>query len=781
MVSTPTAMRDRLRPSRTGNPWRSLLPGRRADLAWALAAPAVVLVAACLPLLAARDFYFRDDTEIGAYPIWVRLGTLLRAGEWPLLEPSSWMAGNLAAEGQWGLFSPITLGISLLSTFSDSAVAFSTAVKLFFLCVAALGVHRLARSYGVRAPLAFAAGVAVPLNGFTLYMDAPSWVTGLITWSLLPWAWTSLRRTVLRGASPLPFLLLAYLIVTIGYFHGFLALGVVIIAVGADRLASRDWSAARAIVLAGVFCLLVAVAVYLPGVLTADVTVRDSEMVRNSGWLAGEVTGLLSSPSPTGMYRVSAWWGPWTNAPLMYTAWFLPVVALVPWSRLRGRLRDLTDLAVVGVVATLVVVGPSELGPLRFPVRVMPYVALALVVGVVVLLDRGLEGRPSGRALGVAAGWVLVASFLGWSQRPETLGAITLTSAAALLLGVTAVWWLCRSRARASWSLTAVAGVLAVGTVAATAAQSYLYPASSLPHFDMPGQLADYRTQLPDAVNDVVVVGRPSAPSEEEYETRFDAESRPPRSPDVGQRWQETLTGNSWLLSGASVQNTYSVIQHEQYAELMCMNHRGDTCPELTQRLFQAQPRVFQPLVDLLAVDTVHIVKRDVPLELRASPPDGWSVVHDSPATVTWIRDEPRGPAGGVVWSSDGTTVTELARSDRTVRLRVEAVPDDGGRVVLSRLAWPGYEVEGGSLREPLNGYLLDVDLAGAESGDVVTVSFSPPGWAAVQACLVLSVLLAVGWTAAHRWARPHTRRQRPSPAVPVGAASSRAELVLER
>jgi hypothetical protein len=65
----------------------------------------------------------------------------------------------------------------------------------------------------------------------------------------------------------------------------------------------------------------------------------------------------------------------------------------------------------------------------------------------------------------------------------------------------------------------------------------------------------------------------------------------------------------------------------------------------------------------------------------------------------------------------------------QTVRLRVDHVPATGGRVVLSRLAWPGYRTDAGHLADPVDGYLLTVELPASATGRVVTVQFRPPGW----------------------------------------------------
>ena len=63
---------------------------------------------------------FRQVAYFGAL---YHLGELLRAGQWPLLDPSAWNGGNFAVEGQWGLLSPLSLVISVAASYTADAVA----------------------------------------------------------------------------------------------------------------------------------------------------------------------------------------------------------------------------------------------------------------------------------------------------------------------------------------------------------------------------------------------------------------------------------------------------------------------------------------------------------------------------------------------------------------------------------------------------------------------------------------------------------------------------------
>ena len=114
--------------------------------------------------------------------------------------------------------------------------------------------------------------------------------------------------------------------------------------------------------------------------------------------------------------------------------------------------------------------------------------------------------------------------------------------------------------------------------------------------------------------------------------------------------------------------------------------------------------------------------------------------------------------AGGVTWTGDGTRVDTVAQSDTSVTLRVEEVGSDP-RVTLSRLEWPGYQVDGAALADPVRGYLLTVDLTEARPGDLVTVTFRPPGFAVEVAAAILAGLLLIGWPVARLMERRRLSR----------------------
>jgi hypothetical protein len=696
-----------------------------------------VLVLSLIPLIFHGRFYFQDDTENGAYGVWYHLGESLFQGKVPVLNPSVWSSGNYIAEGQWGTWNPLVMLFGLLAYVSPNAVVLTTALKVAMLVLAGVGTFVLARSYTLSPEWAFIAGIAVPLNGFTMYFDAPSWVTGALVWAIFPFFWAQLRQLMLGKRNPFWAFVTGYLIVTVGYVAGTVAIGFILLAVGIEALVRKAWWPAARIALTGISIGLVAVVVFLPGVLTAAVTTRGTTGIWNDDYMSIDFTSLLLAPIATAYPQLLSWWwsGTAATSPAAYIAWFLPAIAFVSWIKFKKLSSDLRDLFFFLAASAAFVLLPTTIGPLRYPARFMPYVALAAVLLVVVALARSSQPSISRGSLLFALGLVVLGSYLGWSQAPWRYFTIALC-AALIVAGLVSMRWLLNHPEVAShkWNKFGLPAIslLAIGVLLATTATTVLQhrttARSGLSIANQPEDVSTYKGVLEGVQNDVIVVGDPL-----DY-------------PQDKATWEETLMANAWYLSDANVVNRYQLVGFSKLNELLCLRYLGGTCPELAEKLFDRRAETGLLLVDELHIDNVQILKRsfDKPQVAMASNnyvsrdeeveipavPDGWHVATETDDTVLWSRDVPLGPAGGVTWTRPGTQLSEVSRDDTKVVLKVEDVPAEGGRAALSRLPWPGYSVEGAQFtNRPIGGYLLGLAIPADAKGKLITVSFEPPGW----------------------------------------------------
>lgn len=697
------------------------------DPLWFAATAVIVLVTALVPLVFNRLHYFVDDTVNGAFGQWFHLGNSLREGRLPLLEPSVWSSGNLFAEGQWGFFNPLILLIGVFASFATDAAVFTTVVKIIAIVIGSLGAYVLAREYGARPVFAFAVGSLAPFSGFTTFFDAPSWVTGLFAWSLLTWTWAFLARLARGASGPIPAFVAGYLLISIGYVHGTIALALIIGLVAAVRAIRREWRPLWRVLLVGGSLGLVAVAVHITSLLTAPVTNRGGNSIFMDQYMTVDLSGAAMSPIATALPQVAAWWwsGLTAPVPLAYICWALPLVAIVQWRRLLRVDRRLVDVVVALVVFAAFLMLPTVIGPLRYPTRMLPYVALCAILLLAVGLDRA---RRLSRSRIILAFALLAASFfLSWAQVPQYLRRYGL--AAVLAAGGVALVILILMRVRAANArLLAIGTAFALVGVAVFTLQQAVYPRSIWPDQQVPTQIDQLQVQLPEAVGDTIVVGDPLAlePS--------------------GELWSETLFANSWYVNPHSVVNRYQLLGFNGFNSTLCLGYLGETCPDLAENLFEVRDATGLTLADEISVDSVQIIKAEETQQYIDDPPTGWHVADDGRFTQLWVRDEPVGRAGGIVATSPGVQVSDVVQTPESVRFTVDSAPADGGTVTFSRLAWPGYTVGGATLGAPADGFLLTVEVS-AESR-TVDLQFRPAGIGIALACLALAVIVVAVWSA---------------------------------
>lgn len=235
---------------------------RRELVAIGLVAALVALIG-LTPLLTNSHFYWYDDSAGGAYGQWFELGRQISHGHWPLLNPSAWMAGNYTVE-QFGLLNPVVIVIGLITQLVSNAAVMATGVKLFFMMVGGAGVYALARQFGARRCLSVMAGVAAPLGGFTLFLDATSWVTNLEVWAYFPWVLWGLWRFIVQKKSYWPAFAAGYLTITVAYVQGTVMVVFAFVAFLIWCAIRRTASRALRTVLAGLPMGLLTLALYLP-------------------------------------------------------------------------------------------------------------------------------------------------------------------------------------------------------------------------------------------------------------------------------------------------------------------------------------------------------------------------------------------------------------------------------------------------------------------------------------------------------------------------------------
>ncbi|GAA0240000.1 hypothetical protein GCM10010492_43930 [Saccharothrix mutabilis subsp. mutabilis] len=741
-------------------------PGRAGRLTPPLTMIGLVLLGAAMPLYRNSVFYYWDDTAAVAVPVWQRMGEAIGQGRFPLLELDMWRGGNFAAEVATGMWNPVEVLLAILTERIDNVAVAITVVKLVFLVMFSLGTYLLAREYGAKPWVAAAVGAAIPLSGYVLFMDGTSWINGIITYGFMPYVWWTARRTARAGKSAVWVVVAGYLACTTGNPYELVSMGLCILAVMIEAWLVFDRKRVLNLMAAGAAVVLLNVIVYLPFALTASVSYRRDSRTLNDGFLAPQLQDFLAMSNPALQPMVNIWSGLTPTFPALYLAWFvLPLVPWLRWRVLKERRRELMGLYFYTAAYTLLVLGPSQLSVFRWPMRLVPFLFLPLVVGWAVVASQGLQ-RTGFRARMIASlAIVAVGGYLGWAALPSTDRRQTVTAVLVAVMVVLLV--------KVGVDRFKGFAVMAVGTLAFLAAQLYWFPGNY--------SVTDYRFPTSEKL------------LEERFSKRYegmtiqiaDLGKVDPNDKHPDGAYRDLTFGSNYSLAGVETLTAYSGVGFNAMDAAMCTAYQGSTwCPEAWSSLWKTPAGADRPLADLLRAQTV--VVQNTLIDTRDFPaPAGWRKAESTNRVVVWERVDPLPYSGGRLSSAPSGVRIESDRMTGDVAEEVRFSGADGGSLVFARLAWPGYEatIDGKAVPVRLGpAGLVTVDLpAGVDSGTLKLDWVMPglgagliSGAAGLLITLVLGVADVVGRRRRKRdeptTDRPEAGKSGEQAPLPVGA-----------
>lgn len=579
---------------------------RTGDLRASCAVAAGTVFTVLLVWARNHRFFYRDDVEhqmIGAFTAMHRAGYSISS---LVGFRTSWSLSLMAGETQFGAFNPFTPLRNAVAAAGDNLALNAMVIALGYLLIAAFGSYAAARALRVTPAYSVATALFCTFNVHLLYWNAGSWTPALIgfawfTWFVAAVWWT--RRDI-RWAPFIP--LAGFLLVTAGWPHAMVAAGVVALAVGIQQLAEHSWMR-RDIIIYSVACVTTALLsspTWITAQAFAPFAARFPQGVSNDGFLTHHLDALFMNWSPFNQPYMDGFAGNgFYFEPITYVAWFLPLAAwwLATVPAIRRALRS--ELLVAGIVC-VGMLGPSTLGPMRWPFRFQPFAAFLLIMVASSALDMARSAPQPARRFQQVWWWLAPVALLAHAALRPRLTPILLTLGLLIIIALA-------HRLHTSEKRNLFPPLLAGSVIVTTVYLVLASPSPAVPgDRNTPSSRAAITSQYPSLRNQRVLVLQSNLSAAQKVKKKDG------RIVLVG-NWGGAVTaaemadGNVLLGSSLGVEmiNGYSAMPHKALENLLETRVFGWATDRSATALFTREPTTGQYWISLLGPSRLMVQK----------------------------------------------------------------------------------------------------------------------------------------------------------------------------
>ena len=701
-----------------------------------LSATVVVTVASVFMMYARnRDFFYRDDVEHQHMGVF----TALHHNGYGINDlgsfNKSWFLSLVTGEIQFGVFNPVSYVRDWIAASGDNLARAAMIIALMYLIIAAVGAYVAARALAISPSMSVAASLFCTFNVHLLYWDASSWTPALIGFSWFTWFvaavwWT--RRSI-RFAPFIP--IAGYLLVSAGWPHAMIAGGVVALIVGLEQLFTRTWRTREALIYtaACVTTALVSSPVWVSAQVFAEWAARAPHGLFNDGFLTHQLDALVLSFSPFVQPYVDGFAGQgFMFEPITYITWVLPLA--VYWVVTSQTVRRIVRVdAVIAGIVSVGMLGPSILGPTRWPFRFQPFAAFLVVMVVMRALQAAPTSGSTRTRFEQSWRWIAPVVWLALTALRPRLIPMLLTALLFIAIPVAHHIFI-------TYGQRVFAPLLVVSVVATTGWLMYASPSPAMPgDRNAPASRAAIANQYSVLSGHRVFVMQSDLAGSMTIERKRGRFRLVPNAPGAVTA-TEMADGN--VIQAANIDaefvTGYSAMPHEGLENLLQTRVFGWSSEGTAPALFTVEPTTGKTWIELMGITAVMVQRGQQQQWFDAAGPTGWAVSYEQPAWVLYTNTSATKPTT-VSYHDAGVVVTDTADG-------VSVTSSTGGKVLLSRPITPGMNITVGGKAVAFAGLgeaMPMITVPAGVTGDIA-VSFSLPHGTFILVTIIAGLLMLI-------------------------------------
>ena len=701
-----------------------------------LSATVVVTVASVFMMYARnRDFFYRDDVEhqhMGVFTALHHNGYGINSlGSFN----KSWFLSLVTGEIQFGVFNPVSYVRDWIAASGDNLARAAMIIALMYLMIAAVGAYVAARALAISPSMSVAASLFCTFNVHLLYWDASSWTPALIGFSWFTWFvaavwWT--RRSI-RFAPFIP--IAGYLLVSAGWPHAMIAGGVVALIVGLEQLFTRTWRTREALIYtaACVTTALVSSPVWVSAQVFAEWAARAPHGLFNDGFLTHQLDALVLSFSPFVQPYVDGFAGQgFMFEPITYITWVLPLA--VYWVVTSQTVRRIVRVdAVIAGIVSVGMLGPSILGPTRWPFRFQPFAAFLVVMVVMRALQAAPTSGSTRTRFEQSWRWIAPVVWLALTALRPRLIPMLLTALLFIAIPVAHHIFI-------TYGQRVFAPLLVVSVVATTGWLMFASPSPAMPgDRNAPASRAAIANQYSVLSGHRVFVMQSDLAGAMTIERKRGRFRLVPNAPGAVTA-TEMADGN--VIQAANIDaefvTGYSAMPHEGLENLLQTRVFGWSSEGTAPALFTVEPTTGKTWIELMGITAVMVQRGQQQQWFDAAGPTGWAISYEQPAWVLYTNTSATKPTT-VSYHDAGVVVTDTSDG-------VSVTSSTGGKVLLARPITPGMNITVGGKAVAFTGLgeaMPMITVPAGVTGDIA-VSFSLPHGTFILVTIIAGLLMLI-------------------------------------
>ena len=707
-----------------------------------LSATVVITVASVFMMYARNQrFFYRDDVEhqhMGVFTALHHNGYGINAlGGFH----KSWFLSLITGEVQFGVFNPVSRVRDWIAASGDNLARSAMLIALMYLVIAAIGAYVAARALAISPSMSVGASLFCTFNVHLLYWDAGSWTPALIGFSWFTWFVAAVWWTR-RSIRFVPFIPIAgYLLVSAGWPHAMIAGGVVALIVGLEQLFTRTWRTREALIYtaACVTTALVSSPVWVSAQVFAGWAARAPHGLFNDGFLTHQLDALILSFSPFVQPYVDGFAGQgFMFEPITYITWILPLA--VYWVVTSHTVRRLVrvDAFVAGVVS-VGMLGPSILGPTRWPFRFQPFAAFLVVMVAMRVLQAAPTSGKTRTQFEHSWRWIAPVVWLALTALRPRLIPMLLTALLFIAIPIAHHIFI-------TYGQRVFAPLLVVSIVATTGWLMFASPSPAMPgDRNAPASRAAIANQYSVLSGHRVFVLQSNLAGAMTIERKRGRFRLVPNAPDAVTA-TEMADGN--VIQAANIDaefvTGYSAMPPDDLETVLGMKINGYSVvfgwstERTAPALFTVEPTTGKTWIELMGVTAVMVQRGQQQQWFDATVHTGWTVSYEQPAWVLYTNTSVT-TRNIVSYRDAGVVVTETSG-------RASVTSSTGGKVLLSRPITPGMNITVGGKAVAftgLSGAMPMITVPSGVTGDIA-VSFSLPHGIFILATVIAGLLMLI-------------------------------------